>query len=85
MAGCCGGKNAGKPISRKRYALGMAFFAAYHAAVGAALTSAGVLVPRFRPVRDFHRRYFLHLWQEAWRRKGIHLDTGACRLDEDGA
>ncbi len=81
MAGCCGGKNAGKPITRGRYALGMAFFAAYHAAVQLALSGVGLVSPRFRPVRDFHRRYFAHLFKETCRREGISLIGNDCPLE----
>jgi hypothetical protein len=59
----------------------MAFFAAYHAAVQAALSGVGMAIPRFRPVRDFHRKYFAHLWREALRKEGIALDGDGCPVD----
>jgi len=80
MAGCCGGKNAGRPISRRRYVLGLAFFATYHVAVHAALVAAGVLMPRLRPVKDFHRQYFAHLWHETWRQEGLTIGGEGCSL-----
>lgn len=77
MAGCCGGKNAGKPISRARYALGLAFFTGYHGAVHAALSGAALLSPRMAPVRAFHTNYFGHLLREAVGREGIVVGESA--------
>ena len=43
MATCCGGKNAGKPISWTRYLAGCGVFFTYHSAVAAALHVAAAL------------------------------------------
>jgi len=83
MAGCCGGKNAGKPISRKRYWLGMGFFAAYHVAVQSMLSMAGAVSPRFKPVAAFHREYFRHIFSEAARREGVTLEGEECKLERN--
>lgn len=73
MAGCCGGKNAGKPISFSRYLLGLAFFSTYHLGVHTVLRAASLANSRLAPVRDFHAHYFSHLLQETLRRDGITL------------
>ncbi len=85
MAGCCGGKNAGKPISKARYVMGLAFFTGYHGAVHAALSGASLVSRQMVPVRDFHTRYFRHLLAEAIKREGISVGEGtvpeACAID----
>jgi hypothetical protein len=73
MAGCCGGKNAGKPISWPRYIAGVAFFTAYHSAVHAALLAASSVNRRYTHVRRFHGQYFRHLLRETVTRQGITL------------
>lgn len=87
MAGCCGGKNAGKPISKGRYLFGLSFFVTYHSMVRVALSGASLVNRRFRPVRDFHRQYYSHLLAEAWHRDGIALgkpdDSEDCALELD--
>jgi hypothetical protein len=84
MAGCCGGKNAGKPISPFRYAAGMAFFVTYHTAVAAALAGAEKVSSRFAPVKRFHRTYFRHLLQETMKRQGITVGDAApqCAVEQ---
>jgi hypothetical protein len=82
MAGCCGGKNAGKRISWGRYLLGLGFFTAYHAAVHTSLVGASLVSRRFAPVREFHQRYFRHLLREASAREGIHVGHAAAELDD---
>lgn len=88
MAGCCGGKDAGKPIGYGRYALGLAFFVTYHGVVQITLAAASAVSGRFVPVRRFHKEYFTHLLGEAWDRKGISLgkqsDDDACEVDLTG-
>lgn len=85
MAGCCGGKNAGKPIGLVRYLAGLAFFTTYHGVVHTALFGAALAAPRLAPVRDFHGHYFRHLLREAMARDGITVgETSpdeACRID----
>ncbi len=85
MAGCCGGKNAGKPIGRGRYLAGLAFFATYHSVVHVALSGAAVVAPRLVSVRDFHGHYFRHLLREAMACDGITVGAGApedtCRIE----
>lgn len=74
MANCCGGKNAGKPISWPRYLAGVAVFFAYHGAVSVALHAASVPRPRWRQVRDFHRRVFFTEGVEVLRRHNINVN-----------
>jgi hypothetical protein len=86
MAGCCGGKNAGRPIGKARYIMGLAFFTGYHGAVHAALSGVSLVSRQMVPVRDFHTRYFRHLFAEAIKRDGILVgDSTAperCAIDE---
>lgn len=71
MGRCCGGKNAGKPISWGRYLTGVGVFCAYHGTVGAVLHAAAVPVPALRKVRDFHREVSLRDLGEILRREDI--------------
>ena len=81
MAGCCGGKNAGKPISRKRYYLGLGFFVTYHSVVHASLSMGALVNPRLRPVRAFHSEYFGHLLKEALGQEGISFFGEECEVE----
>lgn len=87
MAGCCGGKNAGKPIGRGRYLAGLAFFTTYHGVVHAALSGASVVAPGLASVRDFHGHYFRHLLREAVARDGITVGPAVteetCLIEEE--
>ncbi len=56
MGRCCGGKNAGKPISRTRYLAGLTVFGVYHGAIATLLHAAALPFPHLRKVRDFHRQ-----------------------------
>ncbi len=89
MAGCCGGKNAGKPIGLGRYLTGLVFFTTYHGVVHTALSGAALLAPRMATVRDFHGHYFQHLLREAVARDGITVgaktDEEVCAIEESPA
>lgn len=82
MTGCSRGKNAGKPIRRERYWLGVVFFTAYHVVVQSALTLAGVFSPRFRSVAAFHREYFWDIFGEVARRDGITFEAEEWRIKQ---
>lgn len=71
MGRCCGGKNAGKPISWTRYFAGVGVFCAYHGTVGAVLHAAAVPLPALRKIRDFHREVSLRDPGEILRREDI--------------
>lgn len=58
MANCCGGKNAGKPITWSRYLSGLSVFLGYHGAMRVLLSGLSVPIPALRRVRDFHRVVF---------------------------
>jgi len=73
MARCCGGKNAGKPITIPRYLAGLAVFASYHAVVGVGLHVAAVPMPGIKHVRDFHRKVFKDELKEVLGREGINV------------
>ena len=64
MADCCGGKNAGKPISWARYAAGFGVFVGYHGTVAAALHVAALRRPELERVRDFQWQVFTNELRE---------------------
>lgn len=74
MANCCGGKNAGKPISWPRYLAGCAVFFGYHGTVAAALHLAAIPNKGLRHVRDFHRDVFLRESLEVLARRDINVN-----------
>ena len=91
MATCCGGKNAGKPISKGRYLAGLSVFLGYHGGMRALLVAASVPFPELRRVRDFHRDVFYTDLKEILTLEDINLDgrlnTGeaaACPVPLDG-
>lgn len=73
MAECCGGKNAGKPISLPRYLAGLGVFFAYHGTICATLHVAAVPMKRLRKVRDFHRKLFIQEGLEVLKREDINV------------
>ncbi|MCP4868117.1 MAG: hypothetical protein GY898_05310 [Proteobacteria bacterium] len=73
MARCCGGKNAGKPITVPRYLAGLAVFATYHSVVAVGLRAAARVKPEISHVRDFHRTVFKDELKEVIRRDGINV------------
>jgi hypothetical protein len=73
MARCCGGKNAGKPITVPRYLAGLAVFAGYHSVVALGLHAVAIPVPGIKHVRDFHRRLFRDELKQVLAREGIHV------------
>ncbi len=94
MGSCCGGKNAGKPISWPRYLAGLTVFCGYHGAVLGTLAAASLPFPRLRQVRDFHAQVFRNDLREIVAREDInvgaagrtrwaafHPDEEACVVD----
>ena len=75
MGRCCGGKNAGKPISLPRYLAGLGVFCTYHTAVAALLRVAELPRPDLRRVRDFHGQLFRTELKEILAREGINEDA----------
>ncbi len=74
MAGCCGGKNSKKRISRFRYLLGACLFAGYHGLVQVMLLFAALVKPgKFRALGAFHRSYFASLLKEIAEQDGISV------------
>ena len=73
MGRCCGGKNAGKPISWGRFAAGVGVFCGYHGAVGTLLHVVAVPVPALRKVRDFHREVALTEFVEIMQLRDINV------------
>ena len=73
MARCCGGKNAGKPITVPRYLAGLAVFTGYHSAVALGLHAAAIPLPGIKHVRDFHRRLFKDELKQVLERDGINV------------
>jgi len=82
MADCCGGKNAGKPISLPRYLAGLGVFFAYHGTICATLHVAAVPVKRLRKVRDFHRKLFIQEGLEVLRREDINVGKKESTVEE---
>jgi hypothetical protein len=74
MANCCGGKNAGKPISWPRYVAGVIVFFGYHGTVALVLHLVSVPLKRWRHVRDFHRQVFLNEGLEVLQRRDINVN-----------
>jgi hypothetical protein len=74
MAECCGGKNAGKPISLPRYLAGLSVFLGYHGAMRVLLAGASVPFPALRKVRDFHGKVFKTDLGEILRLEDINLN-----------
>lgn len=91
MGKCCGGKNAGKPISLPRYLAGLGIFCTYHSTVAVMLKVAARPIPHLRPVRDFHSQLFRDELKEILAREDINLQSRVlkqedefCAIDEGG-
>ena len=82
MARCCGGKNAGKPITVPRYLAGLGVFVGYHSVVAVGLHAAAKPLPGLKRVRDFHRRLFLDELKEVVRLEDINIG-GLLNLPEE--
>jgi len=80
MANCCGGKNAGKPISWKRYLAGLSVFVGYHGAVLTSLHALAIPFKELRKVRDFQRKVFLSELKEILQLEDINVNG---RLDDE--
>jgi hypothetical protein len=74
MGRCCGGKNAGKPITIPRYLAGLGVFCAYHVGVQALLRVAAGRLPHLEQVRDFQAKVFRDELQEVLRRDEIRVE-----------
>ncbi len=74
MGRCCGGKNAGKPISVKRYLLGLFVFGTYHGGITTLLHAAALPFPRLRTVRDFHKAVMMRDLREVLSREDININ-----------
>ncbi len=83
MANCCGGKNAGKPITWKRYLAGLTVFVGYHGAMRVALSGASVAIPSLRKVRDFHRTVFETELKEVLQLEDINVNGRLGETRED--
>ncbi len=90
MANCCGGKNAGKPISWGRYAAGLGVFVGYHGAMRVLLEAASRVSPDLKKVRDFHKSVFETELKEVLRLEDINVNgrlgapstpEGACEVN----
>lgn len=73
MGRCCGGKNAGKPITQTRWHIGRGIFLGYHLFVQCLMLMIGVLSPKVRRLAEFHRQYVRELWQQISGREGIKV------------
>lgn len=88
MGRCCGGKNAGKPISITRYLAGLFVFGTYHGSVSLVLHTLALPFPRLRKVRDFHRELMMRDLREVLAREDINIngpepvDEEACPIPE---
>lgn len=84
MGRCCGGKNAGKPISITRYLTGIFVFTTYHGSVSLVLHTLAVPFRRLRKVRDFHRELMMRDLREVLAREDININ-GPPPVDEEEA
>ncbi len=82
MGKCCGGKNAGKPISVPRYVAGLGVFCTYHSAVHVLLRVAAKPLPQLRSVRDFHGQLYSDELREILKRDGVNIG-GLFSVPED--
>jgi hypothetical protein len=73
MGRCCGGKNAGKPITVPRYLAGIGIFCAYHGAIQLVLRIASRPLPHLRDVQEFQSTVFRDELKEVLRRDEIHV------------
>lgn len=73
MGKCCGGKNAGLPISVPRYLAGLGVFCTYHTAVHVLLRVAAKPLPHLRTVRDFHGQVYKDELKEILLRDGVNI------------
>lgn len=73
MGRCCGGKNAGKPITVPRYLAGLGVFCGYHAAVQVLLRVASRPLPQLRDVRDFQAKVFRDELRDLLQRDEINV------------
>jgi len=73
MGRCCGGKNAGKPISKSRWLLGRAVFLGYHLVVQSMILAASPFSGAVRNLGKFHRQYMRELWRQIRDLDGIKL------------
>jgi hypothetical protein len=80
MAECCGGKNAGKTISWKRYLTGLTVFLGYHGTVTVALHLLALPFPKLKKVRDFQRTVFSSELREILKLEDINVNG---RLDDE--
>jgi len=80
MAECCGGKNAGKPISWKRYLSGLGVFLGYHGSVTVALHALSVPFPQLKKIRNFQRTVFVEELKEILNLEDINVNG---RLDDN--
>ena len=74
MANCCGGKNAGKPITLTRYLGGLGVFVGYHTGMRLFLEAACRVKPELKKVRDFHKEVFETELKEVLRLEDINLN-----------
>ena len=83
MGRCCGGKNAGKPISLPRYLAGVGVFCVYHTAIKAVLKVASVPRPDLKQVSEFHSTLFKVELKEILAREDINLPSRLLRREEE--
>ena len=76
MGRCCGGKNAGKPISPLRWYVGRGVFLGYHSVVQGMILSVSPFSSTVRTLGKFHRQYMRELWRQIGEREGIKVVDG---------
>lgn len=73
MGRCCGGKNAGKPITPLRWYVGRGVFLGYHSVVQGMILSVSPFSSTVRTLGKFHRQYMRELWRQIAEREGIKV------------
>jgi len=83
--GCCNKDHHGKPISRVRYATGLAIFLGAQGVTGTFLSLGSLVSRRCRNVRRFHRAWAGDRLRSIVRRDGFRVGAAGDACDGGGA
>jgi hypothetical protein len=78
---CCGGKDAGKPITRSRYFFGLFMILGTHCAIFLALVLVSLVFPRYRKLLRAYYEYSLKVFRSVFQKERIvigHADPDQC-------
>ena len=74
---CCGGKDAGKPITATRYAIGLFMMLGTHIAIFFAVAALALFVPRYRRLLGPYVFYFRRTFRSVLSKERILVGSGA--------